>query len=71
MKTWKLWIIASSSDDEGVSSQVVDFDSLEAAEGAREAVKAADEAEEDEATYTQLDAVRLYEAPPPDGWDKM
>lgn len=65
MKNWKLWIIASSCDDQGVSSHVVDFESLEAAETAHQAITDAN----DEETYTQMEAVRLYETPLP-GWDK-
>ncbi len=60
MLSWKLWIIASSSDNEGVSSHVVDFDTVDEAEAAYKAVQRADQ-EEDQ--YAQVDAVRLYEAP--------
>ena len=70
MKTWKVWIIASH-DHSGVSSQVVDFDTEAAAEAAIHAVNAADEVEGTAGTYTQVEALRLYEAPLQPGWDKM
>lgn len=66
MKSWKLWLIASNEDEGGVSSHIVDFDTQEKAEDAYDAVAAADDAE----GYTHVEAVRLYEAPLPPGWDK-
>lgn len=65
MKTWKLWIIATN-DEGGVSSHVLDFNSEDEAEAVHKAVEDTD----DEETYAQMEAVRLYEKPPEPGWDK-